>query len=665
MSSNVGNVGGDAGGCVVNTNSNSVAVMKHTSTTATARTSVMNAMQGSSTKPTVGKDGCSQPSESSTIAEAGSIVDTRIAAATQNDAHLSNSTEFTEFTCKALGLRGDKGWNRTTKLDSVTIDNRGGSRSMVSNHGSAATRKPAVNVESRLDGDQNCHVDNDSGPAPPAQGDLHSDRTSEADAAIMSNNLEQDQVVHSPLISNPNTLPDYKDQVRGRSDSDQRSVLAQVEATNDSPAAVVGDLNSMPDYKDQMRSEATRGSQPSTRANAIEGHNIAPNTAVGGNLKQLMQTNSANQNEEHDGPLTGSENVHHERFPNYKDQANPRGDGSTNQNVEQDMKPEMGDLTLSRVDWVSAASDQEAVVVFVNRAVDERSFGGAMAEGIGVMVDEIYDSVDASGEQSDSVEPKLRWSRFLVFGTVIVLAVLAVTAGTFCGLNECRPGARPNGYEAFEDAETLRNVVGTYIGAAYYNSTSSASVLANLTEKYGPISQWDVSRVTDFSLVFYRGDRPGYRTAGDDLTTFDPKENLFNEDISGWDVSSATTMEGMFAGATKFNQSLSAWDTSRVTNMRAMFHSAHDFDQDLGGWNVGSVEDFSGMFTDSVRFRGVGLSQWDTSRCTDMRNMVRLLFVFLARFRFRCRLMPSRSICISLREPMSLIVTYPLGTLRE
>ena len=42
--------------------------------------------------------------------------------------------------------------------------------------------------------------------------------------------------------------------------------------------------------------------------------------------------------------------------------------------------------------------------------------------------------------------------------------------------------------------------------------------------------------------------------------------NLFNQDISGWDVSNVTNMAGMFLGNQYFNQDLSSWDVSNVTN---------------------------------------------------------------------------------------------------
>ena len=45
-------------------------------------------------------------------------------------------------------------------------------------------------------------------------------------------------------------------------------------------------------------------------------------------------------------------------------------------------------------------------------------------------------------------------------------------------------------------------------------------------------------------------------------------------DISGWDVSNVTNMEKMFNRAESFNGDLSKWNVSNVTNMRDMFLNA-------------------------------------------------------------------------------------------
>ena len=48
----------------------------------------------------------------------------------------------------------------------------------------------------------------------------------------------------------------------------------------------------------------------------------------------------------------------------------------------------------------------------------------------------------------------------------------------------------------------------------------------------------------------------------------------FNEDISGWDVSSVTSTNNLFRGASSFNQPIGNWDVSSVTSMQFMFLGA-------------------------------------------------------------------------------------------
>ena len=47
--------------------------------------------------------------------------------------------------------------------------------------------------------------------------------------------------------------------------------------------------------------------------------------------------------------------------------------------------------------------------------------------------------------------------------------------------------------------------------------------------------------------------------------------NIFNSDLSRWDVSKVTDMGGMFYYCTQFNSDLSKWNVSDVSNMRYMF----------------------------------------------------------------------------------------------
>ena len=82
---------------------------------------------------------------------------------------------------------------------------------------------------------------------------------------------------------------------------------------------------------------------------------------------------------------------------------------------------------------------------------------------------------------------------------------------------------------------------------------------------YGPMREWNVSLVTDFSGLF---------------------SGVFNGNISSWDTSSAKTMSNMFQNARDFNADISLWDVSQVTSMDGMFDGAHSFNQDLSRYGT-------------------------------------------------------------------------------
>ena len=77
-------------------------------------------------------------------------------------------------------------------------------------------------------------------------------------------------------------------------------------------------------------------------------------------------------------------------------------------------------------------------------------------------------------------------------------------------------------------------------------------------KKWGEINDWDVSGVTDMSVLFH-----GF--------------GEFNENISKWDTSNVVNMHGMFFEAYSFNQPLDSWDTSKVQSMDSMFWKAYSF----------------------------------------------------------------------------------------
>jgi surface protein len=148
------------------------------------------------------------------------------------------------------------------------------------------------------------------------------------------------------------------------------------------------------------------------------------------------------------------------------------------------------------------------------------------------------------------------------------------------------------------------------------------------------ISDWNVSLVTDMSTMFYGAsafNQPldwGSKTSNVKYMNgmFDASylSSLFNQDISGWDVSSVENMSGMFRGATAFNNNGVAlnWgsNTSKVTNMSRMFSGATAFNQNISNWDVSIVTDMSNMFNAAVKFNK-DISGWDVSSVTNMYGM--------------------------------------------
>ena len=115
--------------------------------------------------------------------------------------------------------------------------------------------------------------------------------------------------------------------------------------------------------------------------------------------------------------------------------------------------------------------------------------------------------------------------------------------------------------------------------------------------QYGPISEWDVSKVTDMSNLFCV--REGWMDSeyyADNYEDCVLTDDTFNEAIGAWDVSSVTDMRYAFYEAAAFDADIGAWDVSKVTGMEEMFYGAAAFDQDIGAWDTSSVRDMFEMF---------------------------------------------------------------------
>ncbi|CAK9016687.1 unnamed protein product [Durusdinium trenchii] len=181
-------------------------------------------------------------------------------------------------------------------------------------------------------------------------------------------------------------------------------------------------------------------------------------------------------------------------------------------------------------------------------------------------------------------------------------------------------------------------------------ATASEPQRQHLRTRWGDISEWNVSAVTNFSGLFEGladfDERIGAweTSAVTDLSytfsgatsfnqplTWDTsavrsmremfsRASRFNQSLASWDTSKVEDMHGMFAGASSFNQVVGSWDTSKVRDMKEMFLDASAFDQALGGWKTSAVTGMSGMFARALRFNQA-VGGWDTSKVTTMLGM--------------------------------------------
>jgi len=137
-----------------------------------------------------------------------------------------------------------------------------------------------------------------------------------------------------------------------------------------------------------------------------------------------------------------------------------------------------------------------------------------------------------------------------------------------------------------------QNGVNTFYPSPFINSGSNQN-----------ISSWDVSNVTSMQGIF------------SDATAF-------NQPLDNWDVSSVTNMRAMFYGATSFNQPLDSWDVSNDVNMFQMFYGATSFNQPLNSWDVSNVNssNMNSMFVNATSFNQP-LDNWDVSNMSHMRRM--------------------------------------------
>ena len=131
------------------------------------------------------------------------------------------------------------------------------------------------------------------------------------------------------------------------------------------------------------------------------------------------------------------------------------------------------------------------------------------------------------------------------------------------------------------------------------------------------ISTWDVSNVISMSQMFeesaFNQDISNWDVRNlTDMYSMFKDNSAFNQPIGDWNVGSVNKMGRMFQGNSAFNQPINNWDVGSVDEMWYMFYNASNFNQPIGNWNVSGVNNMYSMFSGATSFNQ-DIGNWDVS----------------------------------------------------
>ena len=172
----------------------------------------------------------------------------------------------------------------------------------------------------------------------------------------------------------------------------------------------------------------------------------------------------------------------------------------------------------------------------------------------------------------------------------------------------------------FVSATSFNQPLTNLVKTSGVESCSMNIMFENATAFNQDIGEWDVSKVTTMSNMFYNA------------INFN---NGSSSTISNWSAPYCTRFAGMFNSNTNsaFNQPLTKLvKTSYVsTTMANMFQNATVFNQNIGEWDVSKVTSMAAMFQNATAFNNGSsdtIKYWEAPYCTDFTNMFYLATSF-------------------------------------
>ncbi len=149
---------------------------------------------------------------------------------------------------------------------------------------------------------------------------------------------------------------------------------------------------------------------------------------------------------------------------------------------------------------------------------------------------------------------------------------------------------------------------------------------SNSAKQFLTVEQWGAIAWKSTEMMFSNTNVKINATDKPNLTSCTSMKGMFsdciefNNDISGWDVSFVQDFSYMFSGAEKFNQDISVWKIDSAVDMVHMFAGALLFNQDISIWVMSEVESVDFMFNNAQSFNQ-NLGNWDIGGLVVDKNM--------------------------------------------
>ena len=168
--------------------------------------------------------------------------------------------------------------------------------------------------------------------------------------------------------------------------------------------------------------------------------------------------------------------------------------------------------------------------------------------------------------------------------------------------------------------ETTTNKIEHFKKSVVAPATSMNAINIEDEESDDEIKLW--LDPTDKTAYYYTESEKVYLNR-DARSMFYWMSNLTSLDLSNFDTSKVTNMQGMFEHMSNLTTlNLSNFNTSKVTDMNSMFHDMFKLTSlDLSNFDTSKVTDMGAMFYEMRNLTTINLSNFDTSRVTNMGDM--------------------------------------------